>query len=97
MTATYAKALAEKLRALVTLDPSLDFFGKYMRIKVEINISRAAARTSAAFAVVLHAVEKLMPRLECARPLHVRTWLWDGDGNCWGSSLQLDKVAEPEC
>lgn len=30
MTATYAKAMAKKLGALVTFNPSLDFFGKYM-------------------------------------------------------------------
>lgn len=44
MTATYAKAMAKKLGALVAFDPSLDFFGKYIRMKVEMNISKPLKR-----------------------------------------------------
>lgn len=44
MAKAYARAMAKKLGKLVDFDPNHDFFGKYIRIKVKIDITKPLKR-----------------------------------------------------
>lgn len=44
MTTSYARAMANKIGRLAALDPSLDFFGKFIRVKVAVDITKPLKR-----------------------------------------------------
>lgn len=58
MANAYARAMAKKLGKLVDFDPNHDFFGKYIRIKVEIDTTKPLKR---GLTVVVGGVKMWLP------------------------------------